>query len=172
MRTSLGNHAFFRHALFLAVGAATCIADQATKAVVTSWAQKGVLPIRILPATHLTQNPLFSIIWYKNTGIAFSIPLPETIILPLIAIFLLCGGLFLRKEIDLTRPVVLTALGLILGGALGNLLDRIRFGYVVDFISVWIFPVWNLADAAITIGILMLIVKAHARIPSHPHVDR
>ncbi|WP_439534627.1 signal peptidase II [Polymorphobacter sp.] len=58
------------------------------------------------------------------------------------------------------------ALGLVLGGALGNILDRARFGYVVDFLhffwrdaSFWVF---NVADAAITCGVLMLLVKALA----------
>jgi signal peptidase II len=58
------------------------------------------------------------------------------------------------------------ALGLVLGGALGNILDRIRFGYVVDFLhffwrdaSFWVF---NVADAAITCGVLMLLLKALA----------
>ncbi|GGE16516.1 lipoprotein signal peptidase [Polymorphobacter glacialis] len=61
------------------------------------------------------------------------------------------------------RPDVL-ALGLVLGGALGNIVDRVRFGYVVDFLhffwgerSFWVF---NVADAAITAGVLLLLVRA------------
>ncbi len=58
------------------------------------------------------------------------------------------------------------ALGLILGGALGNILDRVRFGYVIDFLHVfwrqWSFWVFNLADAAITLGVLMLLGRALA----------
>lgn len=56
------------------------------------------------------------------------------------------------------------ALGLVLGGAVGNILDRARFGYVVDFLHVfwrdWSFWVFNIADAAITIGVLMLLARA------------
>ena len=57
------------------------------------------------------------------------------------------------------------ALGLVLGGALGNILDRIRFGYVVDFADLHFgdwrpFLVFNVADAAITIGVLILLVRA------------
>lgn len=157
MRTSLRNHI-----VFIATFLATCIADQVTKMLILGYEKNGIL---------LTKN-LFSIILYKNTGIAFSIPLPETVIIPLIAILIIFGGFFLRKEIDLTRPAALVSLGLILGGALGNLLDRMRLGYVVDFVSVWIFPVFNIADAAITIGILLLILKAHARTPKPPLVHR
>ncbi len=48
------------------------------------------------------------------------------------------------------------ALGLVLGGAGGNLLDRVRFGYVVDFLDFRIWPVFNIADSAITAGIILL----------------
>jgi signal peptidase II len=67
----------------------------------------------------------------------------------------------IRKE----RPLVLsTGLSLVLGGAVGNVIDRIRFGYVVDFIQVliagWPFPSFNVADSAITVGAGLLIVDA------------
>ncbi|WP_416907884.1 MAG: signal peptidase II [Polymorphobacter sp.] len=56
------------------------------------------------------------------------------------------------------------ALGLVLGGAVGNIVDRVRFGYVVDFLHVfwgeWSFWVFNIADGAITIGVLMLLLRA------------
>ena len=55
-------------------------------------------------------------------------------------------------------------LGLILGGAVGNLIDRVRFGYVVDFIQVhyqdWYYPAFNVADSAITVGAALLIIDA------------
>ena len=61
------------------------------------------------------------------------------------------------------RPDVL-ALGLVLGGALGNIVDRVRFGYVVDFLHVFWrdhnFWVFNVADAAISIGVLLLLTRA------------
>ena len=52
-----------------------------------------------------------------------------------------------------------SALGLILGGAAGNLFDRIRFGYVIDFLDFRIWPVFNMADACITIGAAMLVAS-------------
>lgn len=70
-------------------------------------------------------------------------------------------ALWLRRE---TNRIDIAALGLVLGGAMGNILDRIRFGYVVDFLhffwqqySFWVF---NLADAAITLGVILLLARA------------
>ena len=76
-------------------------------------------------------------------------------------------ALWLRKE---KHPVDVTALGLVLGGAMGNIIDRARFGYVVDFLhffwgeySFWVF---NLADAAITMGVMLLLGRAFAAKPT------
>ena len=73
----------------------------------------------------------------------------------------LAVAMWLRREKD---PVDVAALGLVLGGAIGNILDRIRFGYVVDFLhffweqhSFWVF---NVADAAITVGVILLLARA------------
>lgn len=55
--------------------------------------------------------------------------------------------------------VLLVALGLILGGAVGNLIDRLLFGYVIDFLDFRIWPVFNIADSAITIGAVLLASK-------------
>ena len=48
------------------------------------------------------------------------------------------------------------SLGLLVGGALGNIIDRVRLGYVVDFVAVGVWPKFNAADSAVTIGVLML----------------
>ena len=55
--------------------------------------------------------------------------------------------------------LVLTALSLILGGAVGNLIDRVLFGYVIDFLDFRIWPVFNIADASITIGAFILAIR-------------
>ena len=61
------------------------------------------------------------------------------------------------------KPVVSSALGLILGGALGNLFDRIRFGYIIDFLDFRVWPVFNIADSAITIGMFILVIMLCTR---------
>ena len=56
-------------------------------------------------------------------------------------------------------PSTHVAFGMILGGALGNIIDRVRFGYVVDFIDLRWWPVFNVADSAITIGVCLLLLR-------------
>lgn len=133
---------------FTEIASVTTIIDQLVKSTITSSTK---LPIEIIPG--YVQMMLF-----KNEGIAFSIPLPTIVIVPLVLLLILFGAFYLKKELDLTKPLALTAIGLIIGGTVGNLIDRFRFGYVIDFISIWKFPVFNIADAAITIGIGILIL--------------
>jgi signal peptidase II len=57
------------------------------------------------------------------------------------------------------RRLVQIAIGLILGGALGNVVDRVRLGFVVDFIQVGWFPIFNLADSSITVGAALLMLQ-------------
>lgn len=133
---------------FIEIALTTIAIDQLIKSVITGSTK---LPIEIIPG-------YVQMILFKNEGIAFSIPLPTIVIVPLILLLIFFGAWYLKKELDLTKPLALTAVSLIIGGAIGNLIDRLRLGYVIDFISVWKFPVFNIADAAITIGIGILIL--------------
>ncbi|MFW6174998.1 MAG: signal peptidase II, partial [Chloroflexota bacterium] len=65
---------------------------------------------------------------------------------------------FAYRHAAMVSPITRTALGLQVGGALGNVLDRFRHGYVVDFIDVGAWPVFNIADSAIVSGIAVLVV--------------
>lgn len=90
---------------------------------------------------------------FKNQGVVF-------IIIPVIAIILLAYNIYYYKHNDekLSR-LYIVAFSMILGGAIGNLIDRIYYGYVIDFIDFRIWPVFNMADSAITIGALIIAVK-------------
>ena len=94
----------------------------------------------------------------QNTGIAFSIPIPY-LALVIFNIILIGVVIFLAvKELDLSKSVSKIAVALILGGGLGNLIDRLVNGSVIDFISIWKYPSFNLADTYITIGVLLIVV--------------
>jgi signal peptidase II len=93
----------------------------------------------------------------SNTGVAFGLasdvpPVVLALVASAIVLLLLILGNRLRW------PGSSLAIGLVLGGALGNLVDRILRGSVVDFIAVPYWPTFNLADAAITVGVVVLLV--------------
>lgn len=102
------------------------------------------------------------IIHITNTGSAFGAFQGYALVLTIVAIlglFLLSGlGIYVYRHypqfVNMPNRI---ALGLILGGDLGNLIDRIRFGRVTDFIDPRFFPVFNVADSAITIGVILIL---------------
>lgn len=116
--------------------------------------------------------PFFRLTFVGNLGVSMGMLQADSDLSRWLLTFATAGiavavALWLRKE---KHPVDVTALGLVLGGALGNIIDRARFGYVVDFLhffwgeySFWVF---NLADAAITLGVMLLLVRAVAAKPT------
>jgi signal peptidase II len=134
------------------VAAAVIVADQLAKAWVT----------RTLGTAEGASIPLLgswlNLTLVHNTGVAFglfqNIPYFFTITSVLISVGAI---LFYRYQLPNNQPWVQTSLGLIVGGAVGNIVDRLRLGYVIDFVHVTWFPgIFNFADSAITIGVIML----------------
>lgn len=109
-------------------------------------------------ATATPPDTLLQLEYTRNAGIAFGIPVPQSILLALTIILIPLIIYVADKELNLRHPLAKTAVTLVLAGALGNSIDRITNGYVIDFISVWKWPNFNLADIFITVGILLLIV--------------
>lgn len=96
----------------------------------------------------------------RNTGIAFGLfRAHEGILLGLITLSLF-ALLFWSRYLREASPVVSWAFSLILGGAIGNWLDRLRFGAVIDFMDFRIWPVFNMADSAITIGVCLFLISS------------
>lgn len=98
-----------------------------------------------------------------NTGIAFGFFKDygaTFIVIPIVAIFLLAFNIYYyRQNNEALSRAYIVAFSLILGGAIGNLIDRIVYGYVIDFIDFRIWPVFNIADSAITIGAILVTYK-------------
>ena len=91
---------------------------------------------------------------------------------PLVALSVLTSGLvgWWLTRVPSGRPVLVIGLGLIVGGALGNMLDRARIGCVIDFVHVfyqdWSFAIFNIADAAITIGVIATLASTYLETPA------
>lgn len=129
------------------------VLDQVTKAVIRSnlnfnqaWT----------PAAWMA--PYARIVHWKNTGAAFGIGQNLNVVFSILALVVVGGILFYFPQIPSTDGYFRWALSLQLGGALGNLIDRLRIGHVTDFISVGNFPVFNVADSCITIGVGVLLL--------------
>jgi signal peptidase II len=136
----------------LAITIAVVIVDQLTKAIAEAW-----LPI----GEAIDVLPILTLYRVYNTGIAFSMFADSG--LALIALTLGIGVIvviFWARSHD-GGIVASTGFALILGGAIGNLIDRLRFGYVIDFLLLHLGErtlfVFNLADAALTLGPILLV---------------
>ncbi len=141
------NKKYIKLFCWIIVGLIICL-DQLTKYI----ALDKLVGSESLP---LIKN-IFHLTLVKNSGIAFGL-FPNGTIIFIIFSFLAAGiilGILLKKKIPEILPD--TALALILGGAAGNLIDRLRWGYVVDFFDFRIWPVFNIADSAISVGVVLL----------------
>lgn len=114
--------------------------------------------IRKLLLTPTEILPILKLEFTENPNLAFGIPFPRilTILLSILAIIFF-GNLFV-KNVQKNSKIGTVAFGLILGGAIGNLGERIIFGQVTDFIALLTIPNFNLADTALTIGVILLII--------------
>ena len=136
------------------VGIATTVAviDQVAKFLIVTAIGLG----RLEPRVEVVDGWL-ALEYTQNRGAAFGMLSGLAPIL-VAASFAILTGLVLLYMRQVTPGVWLTvAIGLISGGALGNLFDRLRFGHVVDFLSVGPWPNFNIADSAITVGVLILV---------------
>ena len=158
--TETANRSTRRYIAWMVVAMLVVIADQGTKWAIVEWVDLyGRVPI----------NSFINLTHQQNSGAAFSFlagaggwqrwffVVLATIVSAVIAVWL--------WRIRTEGPLVLMAgLSLVLGGAVGNLIDRARLGYVTDFIQVWFgnwaFPSFNVADSAISVGAALLIIDA------------
>ena len=142
--------------LFAALAITVVVVDQLSKAWLVATVAPGDPPMQVL-------GDLLRVVHGQNSGMLFGL-LPQSA--PIFAVVSLAvTGLIVVYHAKAGRGIVTTiALGLLLGGAIGNLIDRVNHGYVVDWIDMGIggirFWTYNVADAAITTAIIMLLVMA------------
>lgn len=132
----------------LLVASFLALLDQFTKYLVERYL---VSDYEIIPG-------LFKLEYAQNFGIAFGIKLPFALLIALNAVMLAVILRIIFKDFQIEKKPTQLIAALIIGGALGNLLDRFVRGYVVDFIAVYIWPNFNLADIYISVGVLLLLL--------------
>ncbi len=141
-----------RRSLFWGAALVVILLDQLTKALVRTFIDTGDIwpssgwPVRL---NHVT-----------NSGAAFGILQDQTVFLIVTALIGLVAIYLYYRFPPFEHPVASLAVGMMLGGAAGNLVDRVRLGEVTDFISFPHYPSFNVADSSITIGIAVLIIGA------------
>ncbi len=133
--------------LILLIAVLVIAADQLTKLWITSnlavgESFAGEAPVRF--------------IYVVNTGAAFGLLPQYSVYLALVAFLVIGMVLFYQRYLPGSSMLIKAALGLQMGGAVGNLIDRLHYGYVVDFIDTRVWPVFNIADASITTGVCLL----------------
>jgi signal peptidase II len=143
--------------LYLSLAVVVIVLDQITKAVVSA-----KIPIH---ATITVIPGFFDLTHVRNTGAAFGLfagnaSSGRTLLLTLVAALVFCGVVFYAWRSPAHDALLQTALAFISGGAVGNLIDRIRFNSVTDFLRFYLgaheWPSFNVADSAITMGVALL----------------
>ena len=107
-----------------------------------------------------SQDAFFAIRYTLNTGVSFSMLEGHTTALIVMQSILLVAvvAAFVVTYIKIRHPLLMTGLCWIISGGAGNLIDRSLYGYVIDFISVGTFPVWNFADMCVVGGCILLAI--------------
>lgn len=117
----------------------------------------------VLGEAYILINNLLSILLVHNTGAAFSILSGNQVFLVIIGILALVALLLFIYQGDNYSDYEIFAYSLLFGGILGNLIDRIFYGYVIDFISLtfvgYNFPIFNIADMCIVVSVILIIIK-------------
>ena len=136
------------------------VADQLSKWVVTG-------PLDLERVQQIVLLPIFNFTWVRNFGISLGFAQAQNdsqrwLLVGVTAVIAVAVAWWIGRE---KQGGDRLALGLVLGGALGNIVDRVRFGYVVDFLDLHFgtvrpFYVFNVADAAISIGVVILLLRA------------
>lgn len=153
----------------LALAALIFLADQAIK-----WAM--MVPLRLVERGMIEVLPFFRFTWTENRGVSLGMLTADSeqsrwLLVALTAAIALFVFVWLLREKALGEII---ALGLVLGGALGNIRDRALLGYVVDYADLHFgawrpFLIFNLSDAAITLGVLIILARSFLSREKPPH---
>jgi len=148
------------YGVLLAVAGTVVALDQWTK-----WLVRSSLPFQAswLPRWLDWLSPYARIVHWHNSGAAFGSFQNGNPVFTVLAIVVIVAILYYFPRVDSRDWTLRLAMGLQLGGAAGNLIDRLQTGRVTDFISIGSFPVFNIADSAISVGVVVLLLGVWLR---------
>jgi len=151
------------------IGAATILADQ--------FAKFAVVMLLTLGQSRPLVDGLLSLTYVRNTGAAFSLFWGHAFMLGLLAATVGLALIVYQWRVRRTEPAIVAALGLLLGGALGNGIDRLSLGYVRDMFDLqWqghnVFPVFNVADMAVCSAAALIAVYSVLQARARPVAER
>ncbi len=152
LRTVLFRPSGVRCAAPWLIGLATVGTDQLTKWLIDRYFMPGESLPRMPSVLHLT--------YVQNRGAAFGLFQGQQCLFIVLALGIIAWLVWELAFRPSASRAVRWGCALVLGGAAGNLLDRLRFGYVVDFIDLRVWPVFNVGDSAITIGVCLLVWRS------------
>ena len=109
--------------------------------------------------------------YVENRGAAFGLFQNQSVFFIVVGVLVVGGILVGQRFVPAHKTSLAICLGMQLGGALGNLIDRVRFGHVFDFVDLTYWPVFNVADSAIVVGVLILAYHLLTS-PSEPSLPR
>ena len=145
---------FLKHnGLLFLVAAAVIVVDQITKAIVRQNLALGEAWAPI-PAI----GDFFRFLYWQNRGAAFGTLQNAGPILTVVRIAIAIFIIVFYQKAEIRDTLMKVALSLMLGGAVGNLVDQFTLGFVTDFIAVGRFPIFNIADSAVTIGVSLMLL--------------
>jgi signal peptidase II len=151
------------YALLISIAGAIVLLDQYTKFLVRT---RLALGETWMPLAWLA--PYARIVHWTNTGAAFGLFQNGGMVFTVLAFIVSGAILYYYRNVERASWLIRLALGLQLGGALGNLVDRLTRGTVTDFISVGAFPVFNVADSCISCGVALLLIDMLIEQRRHP----
>ena len=150
-KSSSSLHQFlFSHSLVWLSLILVIIIDQITKNLVLTRMQ----PNESIPVF----KSIFHLTYVQNTGIAFGLFQDANLFFAILSLAIIIAIVLYLPHVGRKEGSMQICLGMVLGGALGNLIDRIFLGFVVDFLDFRVWPVFNVADSAISISILCLAI--------------
>ncbi len=140
------------------------LADQYTKLIV----QQDMIVGQSIPIIHR----IFHFTYVQNTGGAFGILRGRTNFFIVVSIIVILFIIYFMLKEEKKDTFVQVVFSIVLGGAISNLIDRMRLGYVVDFVDLQVWPVFNIADSAISVGMVLLLIRLFFRKEKLPELAK